>query len=288
MNTYISNFLAYSRNNPYKTLSKNTLDNYQLDLLQFIGFIKKDCLDIVQNDILLYRKYLKDFRIPQKNKPYSIKTINRKLVSVNQFLKYLNEETEFNKTIIIKPEKIQFQNIRSEILNSNDVKRILNSACKVKDYRTIALIYTLFYTGTRISEALQIKTSDVDSDKIWIIGKGEKYRQIFIPKILKQSWHEYLKVRYESESEFLFVGQKGPMTRQYAGRCIKYYAGMAKIKKDKVYPHAFRHLFSKNLYEAAVPYVVIKQLMGHQLSVTENYMQYSEKDILKFIDKIEL
>ena len=288
MNAYILNFLAYFRSNPYKTLSKNTLDNYQQDLVQFNKFIKKDCLDIVQNDIFLYKDFLKSFQIPRTNKPYSVKTINRKLISLNQFLKYLQQETEFDKIIIVKPEKVQFQNLRADILDSSEVKRIISAARKTDDLRSIALIYTLFYTGTRISEALQIKVSDITKNKIWIIGKGDKYRQIFIPKILKKIWHEYLPVRYNSESEFLFVGQKGPITRQYAGRIIKYYAGMAKIKKEKVYPHAFRHLFSKNLAEANVPHVVIKQLMGHQLTVTESYMQHGEKEILKLIDGIKL
>ena len=214
MNAYILNFLAYFRSNPYKTLSKNTLDNYQQDLVQFNKFIKKDCLDIVQNDIFLYKDFLKSFQIPRTNKPYSVKTINRKLISLNQFLKYLQQETEFDKIIIVKPEKVQFQNLRADILDSSEVKRIISAARKADDLRSIALIYTLFYTGTRISEALQIKVSDITKNKIWIIGKGDKYRQIFIPKTLKKIWHEYLPVRYKSKSEFLFIDQKSQMTKQ--------------------------------------------------------------------------
>ena len=147
----------------------------------------------------------------------------------------------------------------------------------------------MYYTGTRISEALQIKVNDINKDSIVICGKGKKYREILLPKRLKEQLKLYLSERDENKSKFLFVGQRGTVTRQTIYRDIKEYAGKARgIDKSKVTPHAFRHLYAKNLADLQVPPVVISQLLGHRLTITGLYMQVSKKDLLKIINKLNL
>jgi integrase/recombinase XerD len=288
MNTYIESFLAYFSTHPEHRLSKNTLENYQRDIRQFFSFIKKDVTEIVQSDIDSYIAFLKNYRKPMDYKPYSIRTVNRKIIAVNQFFKYLREHENISSAVFFRQEKIQFQQFKEETLTKKDVRRIVTAIKKADDIRALALVSTLFYTGMRISEVLQMKTYDVGERLIWIQGKGEKHRQVFLPKALLPILKNYLDCRYKSDSEFLFVGQKGPMTRQFAGKIVKHYTGMAKVKKSKVYPHAFRHLYSRLLLEAGVSYVEIKQLMGHSLSVTENYMSFGPNELLKKVDKIRL
>ena len=60
------------------------------------------------------------------------------------------------------------------------------------------------------------------------------------------------------------------------------------MKKDKVSPHAIRHLYTKNLVDAGVSYSAIKQLLGHTLTTTDIYMQLSKKELLKIINSIKL
>ena len=146
----------------------------------------------------------------------------------------------------------------------------------------------MFYTGARVSEVLQIKASDINKDSITIKGKGNKYRELLIPKKLKTQWLKYMEVR-NNTSEYLFTGTRGAINRQTVHNLIKLYTGKARgINKSIAHAHAFRHLYAQNLATLGVAPVVISQLLGHTLNITGLYMQISKKDLLKVINQLDL
>lgn len=174
------------------------------------------------------------------------------------------------------------------MLDNNDVIRIINASNKNNDIRATTLFYTMFYTGARVSEVLQIKASDINKDSITIKGKGNKYRELLIPKKLKTQWLKYMEVR-NNASEYLFTGTRGAINRQTVHNLIKLYTGKARgINKGIAHAHAFRHLYAQNLATLGVAPVVISQLLGHTLNITGLYMQISKKDLLKVINQLDL
>ena len=174
------------------------------------------------------------------------------------------------------------------MLDNNDVIRIINASNKNNDIRATTLFYTMFYTGARVSEVLQIKASDINKDSITIKGKGNKYRELLIPKKLKVQWLKYMEVR-NNTSEYLFTGTRGAINRQTVHNLIKLYTGKARgINKSIAHAHAFRHLYAQNLATLGVAPVVISQLLGHTLNITGLYMQISKKDLLKVINQLNL
>ena len=174
------------------------------------------------------------------------------------------------------------------MLDNNDVIRIINASNKANDIRATTLFYTMFYTGARVSEVLQIKASDINKDSITIKGKGNKYRELLIPKKLKVQWLKYMEVR-NNTSEYLFTGTRGAINRQTVHNLIKLYTGKARgINKSIAHAHAFRHLYAQNLATLGVAPVVISQLLGHTLNITGLYMQISKKDLLKVINQLNL
>src|SRR3712207_1067227 len=98
-------------------------------------------------------------------------------------------------------------------------------------------------------------SSDVCSSDL--LGKGGKYRDILIPKKLKNIWKDYMIVR-KNNSDKLFTGREGGISRFTALNIVKKYGSMAKIKKDKVYNHAFRHLYCLNLVDRGISLDAIK------------------------------
>jgi integrase/recombinase XerD len=273
---YIDKFKQYLNDN-YK--SQKTIESYSSDVKQFICFTKKDINGLTTQDINKFKEQL-------KNKDFSIKTINRKLVSINQFIIYLNECEKFNIKVKIRQEKIAIQDFIDDMMEKNDVDRILRAAQRENDVRAKALIYTLFLTGARVSEMLQIKIHDINKDTIEVRGKGAKYRKLLIPKKLASVWNEYANVRYNN-TEYLFSGERGPINRQTVHNTIKNYTGKARgIDKDKCHAHAFRHLYAKSLSDLGVNAVIISQLLGHKLNITGIYIQKSKKDLLKIINKL--
>ncbi|MSR91006.1 tyrosine-type recombinase/integrase [Inconstantimicrobium porci] len=263
--------------------SEKTVSSYISDIKQFFKFYSGKVSDIDKKVIRQYTAYL------QSN--FAIKTANRKLVSLHQFIEYLNEEEEMNISVKIKQLKVSNQNFIDVMIENSDVRRMVKAAEEKNDIRAVAIMYTLFYTGARVSELLQIKVDDVDRNSVYILGKGNKYRELLIPKKLKDVLNEYKTERNKGihKCPNLFVGQRGPINRQTVHNMLKYYAGQAHfIDKTLVHAHSFRHLYAQNLAKLHVPPVVISQLLGHSLNVTGLYMQNSKKDLLKIINKMDM
>lgn len=263
--------------------SEKTVSSYISDIKQFFKFYSGKVSDIDKKVIRQYTAYL------QSN--FAIKTANRKLVSLHQFIEYLNEEEEMNISVKIRQLKVSNQNFIDVMIENSDVRRMVKAAEEKNDIRAVAIMYTLFYTGARVSELLQIKVDDVDRNSVYILGKGNKYRELLIPKKLKDVLNEYKTERNKGihKCPNLFVGQRGPINRQTVHNMLKYYAGQAHfIDKTLVHAHSFRHLYAQNLAKLHVPPVVISQLLGHSLNVTGLYMQNSKKDLLKIINKMDI
>ncbi|MGL4760436.1 MAG: tyrosine-type recombinase/integrase [Sarcina sp.] len=255
-----------------KGKSQNTIYNYCLDIKQFVNWLENrelinDLIEDYKNEII---------------EKYQIKTVNRKCNSLNAYLEFKNISYH------VKSEKIQTQTLIDDMMTNDDIVRILRQIKKFDDKRAEAIILTLFYTGARVSEMLQIKVKDIGKDEIMIKGKGSKYRKILIPKKLNEALKNYIEQERLDTSEYVFNGERGRITRNTVLIILKKYAGLSRMKKDKVSPHAVRHLYTKNLVDLNVSYSAIKQLLGHALTTTDIYMQLSKKELLRIINNIKL
>lgn len=277
---YIKSFEDFKEYLYENEKSKNTINAYVSDLKEFFKFYKRDIKDINKSYIRDYTEYLLE-------KELSIKTINRKLVSLHQYIEFLNDVQNYKIVIKVKQLKVEQQNFINDMLDICSVRRIVRAAQKENDIRAVTMFFTLFYTGTRVSEMLQIKLKDIDKDSIIINGKGNKFREILIPKKLKVQWKIYANVRV-NKSEYLFSGTKGHISRQTVHNNIKYYTGQARgINKEIAHAHSFRHLYAQSLGALGVNPVIIAQLLGHRLNVTETYMQVSKRELLDTINKLD-
>lgn len=264
-------------------LSPNTVYNYKLDVKQFLNWKHKD--EEVDKDLL------EEYKIDLIN-DFAIKTVNRKINSLNAYLSFKEIP------IHIKSEKIQNQTFIDDMLSMEEAKLIL---AKIKEHQLIgtsqsksnakraeALFLGLFYTGARVSELLQIKPRNISKDEITIKGKGSKYRKILIPNRLSETLLKYANEGRKDSGSLLFTGQRGNITRNTVFATLKKFAKLAGVDESKVYPHAIRHLYAKNLGEKGVSYSAIKQLLGHSLSTTDIYMQLSKRELLEIINSISL
>lgn len=277
---YIKSFEGFKEYLYENDKSQHTINAYINDIKDFFEFYKKDIINISKVDIKEYTNHL-------LSKDLSIKTINRKLVSLHQYIQYLNEVENYKIVIKVKQLKVEQQSFINDMLDIVSVRRIVRAAAKENDIRAVTIFYTLFYTGMRVSEMLKIKLKDINKDSIVISGKGNKYREILIPKKLKAQWKLYANVRV-NKSEYLFTGTKGSLRRQTVHNSIKKYTGQARgINKKVAHAHSFRHLYAQSLGALGVNPVIIAQLLGHRLNVTGTYMQVSKRELLEVINKLD-
>lgn len=268
--------------------SKGTVEGYVSDVKDFMAFIKKDIKKIKKTDMNDFKEYLRQ----RKLKALSI---NRKLVGVKQFIDFANDRFELSISARVKQEKIQKQySLKDEeLLTENDFKRLIAATEEAGNIRAKALFESMYYSGMRISEALQLRVDHVQNGyKVIedIKGKGSKYRDIYMSDKLLKSLREYLEVRqqpFSSTTKALFVGERGPLTRQTAHSLMKKYAKKADIELSKAHVHNLRHLFGLRLAAQGLPIQDIAKYLGHtSIEVTKIYLEKPQSHYVNLIDQL--
>ncbi len=277
----IERYLETYKRKQVNEKSSNTVEAYIRDIKQFISF--KDIEKATTEDVENFKKLL----LSRNIKP---KSINRKLVSVRQFIEYLNRLEDFEPKIFleIKLIKIQRQEYLEEILSKSDFDRLVRAAEKENDKRAVAIFETLYLTGARVSELLQFNVEDVKKNSKMISGKGSKYRELFMPEALQDYLSDYAKARrIESGKLFLNVNNDKTMDRQSVHNLIKKYAGISKVKLSKAHAHNFRHLYCFKLREMGLSLDEIADLAGHSdINTTKIYTRRTKPELMNMIRKL--
>jgi integrase/recombinase XerD len=167
------------------------------------------------------------------------------------------------------------------ILSADEVVRFLEAVPSLK--ARVALT-TAYAAGLRASEAVSLKVTDIDSDRMLIQvhhGKGAKDRTLMLSQqlltILRTYW------RLTRPGEWLFPGRSPdkPIDVQVlhaACRSATKAAGLIK----RVSVHTLRHSFATHLLENGTDIRIIQVLLGHNnLSSTTRYTQVSSRLIRK-------
>lgn len=256
-----------------KNKSEKTVQAYLSDISQMINYFKLKTIKNINQDFLdEYKNHL------MFNRMLSPKSVNRKIIAINEYVSF------HNLPFSISQIKIHEQNFLDNVITSNETNLLIKCAEDHKDYRAKALFATLVYTGMRISECLQLKVEDVYKDTIMIVGKGNKLRNVFIPKKLKSIWLEYCKYRI-NKSDKLFTGQKGAINRYTAHKILKKYSAICGIGDKVSHLHNFRHLYCKNLASSSVNIETIADLAGHtNINITRIYLKKSKDELLDTIN----
>ncbi len=167
------------------------------------------------------------------------------------------------------------------VLAPSEVVRFLDAVQNVR-YRTIFQV--MYASGLRVSEAANLRASDIDSQRMVIRvrqGKMSKDRYtVLSPKlllILRDYWRTCKPGKHQANSKnpWLFPGRiKGrcitTTSIQIVCKKISIQSGLAPSKK--VTPHSFRHSFATHMLENGVDLRTIQVLLGHaSLSTTAIY-----------------
>mgnify|MGYP001325415029 CR=1 FL=1 len=152
------------------------------------------------------------------------------------------------------------------VLSQEEVCEILKATVNLKHK---AILMTIYSAGLRISEAIQLKVSDIDSQRMQIRitqAKGKKDRYTLLAAKTLDLLRQY--VRLYKPKLWLFEGQKG---EQYSNRSIQAIlkASLSKTKIQKrVTVHTLRHSFATHLLENGTDLRYIQSLLGHGSSKT--------------------
>ena len=146
--------------------------------------------------------------------------------------------------------------------------------------RDRAMLETLYATGLRVSELVNLKLHEVGlaDGVLRALGKGSKERLVPLGQLAIDWITRYLHearpdILHGQQSDALFVTARGgAMTRQAFWQLIKRYALVAGIDPAKLSPHVLRHAFATHLLNHGADLRVVQLLLGHaDISTTQIY-----------------
>lgn len=165
------------------------------------------------------------------------------------------------------------------VLNRSEVRRLFQAVDNLKHRAVLLLIYA---GGLRVSEAAQLKVSDVDGERRRVFirsGKGNKDRYTIIGDAALEALRDYWRVY--RPNDWLFPGTRpdvhiSPRTIQTVFKRARDAVG---IHKDATV-HTLRHSFATHLLEDGVDLRYIQELLGHEdIRTTQRYTHVSNRDI---------
>jgi integrase/recombinase XerD len=270
-------------------LSRNTLNAYRTDLLQYGEYLYAhglDALEVRPGDIA---EFLADLATGSERAPCSASTIHRKAACLRSFYKHLRRDeliTEDPTAALSAPRRARKL---PQVLNYSEVQLLLAAphGDEPTSLRDRALLETMYACGLRASETINLEINDLDLGQGFLHarGKGSKERLVPLGRKAIAAISAYLrggrpKLVGERHEPKLFVNFRGgPLTRQGLYKIVQRQARAARLS-GRMSPHTLRHSFATHLLAGGCDLRAVQEMLGHaDISTTQLYTHLSGEQL---------
>lgn len=225
--------------------SKNTITTY----LRHVTLYFRWCVDsfgseptqLFRPNVLDYISYMRTIR------KYNPKSVNNHLSSLRSFNEYLIGAGIQTELTVLKNDfmKIQVQYANPCTVEKKDVEAFRQRLLEGGSKRDYAIVTLYAYSGMRRSECVNLKLDDIDliAKEVYVVGKGDKLRTVYLNDKTIHAIREYIKVR-DSDSPYLFVSrQSDKMSPSRINQIFNQYS-------DVITPKTLRHFFCSNALDS--------------------------------------
>lgn len=261
-------------------LAQNTIDSYRRDLQAFIAFTGNKSPDrITKRDIGRYLSALYDLGVNPS-------TANRRLSAIKKYLGF--HLGKANPAAGIKGPRLTRR--LPVVLSVGEIQKILAlpDINDIRQMRDAAILETLYASGMRISELIDLDRSVYVPEIAYIMvtGKGNRERLVPLGSYAIKAVNRYIKhsrpllTKGKTDSNRLFITRRGQgFSRSGMWKVIHGYIAKAGIRK-KVTPHTFRHTFATHLLEGGADLRVVQELLGHASITTTTIYTHLNREYL--------
>jgi len=261
--------------------SDNTLDSYTDLFEEFINYYEHTAIDDITEEMIIgFLQYL----VMERN--VSVSYQNQ---SINA-IKFYYERVKGGARKMYYVERPREEKLLPEVLSQEEVVGILNAATNLK-YK--AILMTIYSAGLRISELINLRIKDIDSQRMQIRveqGKGKKDRYTVLSSKTLEVLRQYV-AQYKPQV-WLFEGSDNS---KYSTSSIKKALRLSLEKtgiKKRITVHTLRHSFATHLLEAGTDLRYIQSLLGHEnTKTTEIYTHITTRgfdQIKSPLDNLEI
>lgn len=285
--TYTKQFKSYLKLE--RSLAKNSVDAYLSDisrLQQFLDIKERDTppSKIVQQDLIDFLEFINELGM-------SAYTQARMVSGLKAFFRFLVYEELITKDPSELLEAPKLGRKLPDTLDLPEIEQIFDAIdmSTPEGQRNRAMLETLYSSGLRVSELINLKISNIHEDIgfLRVIGKGSKERLVPIGrsalkhiKIFRDEIRIHLDVKQGFE-DHLFVTKRGKsISRVMVFMIIKDLAAKIGLKKT-ISPHTFRHSFATHLIEGGADLRAVQEMLGHESITTTEIYTHLDRDYLK-------
>jgi integrase/recombinase XerD len=267
-------------------LSRNTLQAYRSDLLQFGRFLEERDVIAVAVQPVDVADFLASLGGTDGGTA-SPATINRKQACLRSFYKHLRREEIIATDPTANLRAPRKSRKLPQVLTRDEVNKLLEQPHGTDPIalRDVALLELLYACGLRASEATGLVVTDLDLDELILRahGKGSKERQVPVGRTAAAAVRRYLErgrpqLIGTSVEPHLFVNFRGgPLTRQGLYKVVQRHARSAGLA-DRMSPHTLRHTFATHLLSGGCDLRAVQEMLGHaDVATTQLYTHLSSE-----------
>ncbi len=274
-------------------LSKNSIDNYVLDVKKLIGYLEEN--NIGESPLTIQTEVIQQFNY-EIAKVVNERTQSRILSGLRSFFSFLVFEDYRNTNPLDLIESPKIGRKLPDTLSEFEIDNLIGAIdlSTPEGERNRAILETLYGCGLRVSELTNLKLSDLFFEEgfIKVTGKGDKQRFVPILKTTQKYINIYLNeirnhLKIQSGHEdTLFLNRRGKqLTRAMIFTIIKQLAEKIGLKKS-ISPHTFRHSFATHLLQNNADLRSIQMMLGHEsITTTEIYVHLDKSHLSKVVEK---
>jgi integrase/recombinase XerD len=278
MEQQVDRYLTYL--DTERGFSQNTISAYRNDLAQFLASLKADGLGMWQE---VGEGQLTTFVLFLRERGYARSTIARKVAAIRSFCGFLTEQGVLRgdpSENLVSP-KVEKSTPRA--MTTEEMQALLEQCARgetPESLRDVAMLYTLYSTGMRVSEMMALDLCDVDLDHgvVTCGNRPDKIRQAPLDRHAVEALGTYLAVarpllRNSEGTDALFLNHRGArLTRQGFWLILKSHSEAAGIAA--ITPHTIRHSFAVHQLSCGRDLRDIQRIMGHMsIATTQAYKQ---------------
>jgi integrase/recombinase XerD len=267
-------------------LSRNTLNAYRTDLLQYGGFLGEHEVDALEARPADIGDFLADLATGNGRPACSAATVHRKTACLRSFYKHLRRDELIGDDPTAALSAPRRAKKLPQVLNYAEVQKLLAAprGSEPTTLRDRALLEVMYACGLRASETIGLEMSDVDLHEglLRARGKGSKERIVPLGRKAIAAISAYLRggrpklVPAERHEARLFVNFRGgPLSRQGLYKIVQRHAREAGLA-GQMSPHTLRHSFATHLLAGGCDLRAVQEMLGHaDIATTQMYTHLS-------------
>ena len=281
---YVKQFLAIKM---VKGCTDKTIRHYGQTLQMFFREVDIPVTEITTNDIRVY------LAIRKTRDGVSNSSLDNELRVLRSFFGTMLQEELVTKNPTLKIEKIKSEKKKKEAFSDKEVELLRRAATSPRHpienpKRDLAIIEVLYSTGCRVTEMCNIKLTDIQGDRVRVLGKGNKERYVYLNARAQVAIEDYLSCRTD-QFDWLFPGGvsgvvghnvvvDAPITKDFVGELIRKLGKRAGV--SPCHPHRFRRTAATVALRRGMPIEQVSKMLGHeQLTTTQIYIDTQDEEV---------